>query len=219
MGFWKKVIGGAVIGVGAVAAAPFTGGGSIVGAATLASSLAGAGAVAAGAGAVGAAAGAAKDNWDKKQEQEQRDLDRRAGAAEAKAEYERELDKLKNELASIIRDVEIREQFLVTSFAVGICAANADHDISDEEREELEELAFGLGKADVLSKAAQKRVEQWYNNPPELATVWRMIEDNGFNKPKHISVFDKIINMVIMADDVENHHEEEFIEAWNSRVA
>ncbi|MBO0246649.1 hypothetical protein J0671_25190, partial [Vibrio sp. Vb0592] len=62
-------------------------------------------------------------------------------------------------------------------------------------------------------------VEQWYNNPPELATVWRMIEDNGFNKPKYISVFDKIINMVIMADDVKNHHEEEFIEAWNSRVA
>ncbi|WP_010605118.1 hypothetical protein [Pseudoalteromonas maricaloris] len=181
MGFWGKVIGGAVIGVTAFAL------------------------------------GAAKGRWDKKQEQKQCDLERRAGAA--KAEYERELEKLKNELASIIRDVEIREQFLVTSFAVGICAANADHDISDEEREELEELAFGLAKTDVLSKAAQKRVEQWYNSPPELATVWRMIEDNGFNKPKYISVFDKIINMVIMADDVKNHHEEEFIEAWNSRVA
>lgn len=181
MSFWQKVIGGAVISVGAVA--------------------------------IGAAA---KDKWDKKQEQRD-DLARRAGAAEAKAEYKRELDKLKNELASMIRDVEIREQFFVTSFAVGICAANAanaDHVISDEEREELEELAFGLGKTDVLSKAAQKRVEQLYNNPPELATVWRMIEDNGFNKPKYISVFDKIIHMAIM-----NYHEEEFIEAWNSRVA
>ncbi|RBW63762.1 hypothetical protein DS893_17775 [Vibrionales bacterium C3R12] len=142
-----------------------------------------------------------------------------AGAAEAKAEYELELVKLKDELALIIKDVEIREQFLVTSFAVGICAANADHHISDEEREELEELAFGLGKAKVLSRVAQRRLDHWYKNPPELNTVWRMIEDNGFNKPKHISVFDKIINMVVMADDVENHHEEEFIEAWNQLVA
>lgn len=54
-----KILGLAALGVGAVAAAPFTGGGSVLGAATLAGSLAGAGAAAAGAGAVGAAAGAA----------------------------------------------------------------------------------------------------------------------------------------------------------------
>ena len=44
MSFWK-ILGGAVLGVGAIAAAPFTGGGSILGAATLASSLAGVGIV------------------------------------------------------------------------------------------------------------------------------------------------------------------------------
>lgn len=46
--------GGLVVGVGAVAAAPFTGGGSILAATTLAGSLAGAGTIAA---AVGAGAG------------------------------------------------------------------------------------------------------------------------------------------------------------------
>ncbi len=47
---WGKILAGAAVGVGAVAAAPFTGGGSLLGAATLASSLAGAGTVAAAAG-------------------------------------------------------------------------------------------------------------------------------------------------------------------------
>ena len=64
-----KVLAGALIGVGAVAAAPFTGGGSLLGAATLAGSLTGAGAVAAGAGAVGAAVGAAVADSDETERQ------------------------------------------------------------------------------------------------------------------------------------------------------
>ena len=53
----ERALLGAVIGIGAVAAAPFTGGGSILGAATLASSLSGigTGVAAATAGFVGAA--------------------------------------------------------------------------------------------------------------------------------------------------------------------
>ena len=59
MSFWK-ILAGAAIGVGAVAAAPFTGGGSVLGAATLVASLSGAGTAAAavGAGVVGGAVGA-----------------------------------------------------------------------------------------------------------------------------------------------------------------
>ena len=48
------VIGGAIVGVGAIAAAPFTGGGSVLGAATLAGSLSG---------AAGAAAAAGNPRW------------------------------------------------------------------------------------------------------------------------------------------------------------
>ena len=53
----ERIILGAVLGVGAVAAAPFTGGGSVLGAATLAGSLSGLGTglAAATAGVVGAA--------------------------------------------------------------------------------------------------------------------------------------------------------------------
>lgn len=70
MGF-GKILGLAALGIGAIAAAPFTGGGSILGAATIAGSLAGAGtiAAAAGAGAVGAGVGYALSRKEEEEEQ------------------------------------------------------------------------------------------------------------------------------------------------------
>ena len=100
MGFWKKVIGGAVIGVGAIAAAPFTGGGSILGAATLAGSLAGAGAAAAGAGVAGAAAGAALDSRSKDKHKKDLEQARQQGKQESDAANAIALEKLRDELTS-----------------------------------------------------------------------------------------------------------------------
>ncbi|TMO45622.1 hypothetical protein CWC25_05780 [Pseudoalteromonas sp. S4389] len=219
MGFWIKVIGGAVVGVGAVAAAPFTGGGSLLGAATLATSLTGAGVLATGAGVAGAATGAYFGRRDEEQEEINKHNYRNPSEDKTKAEYAAEIDDLKNEIAKMIRSVEIREKLIVTCFAVGICAANADHQISDSEREEIELLVCGLGKLEVLSDASMKCVEAWYKKPPELCTVWSIIENNQFNSTKYIAIFDTIIQMVIMADDVMNDHEKEFIDAWNSLVA
>ena len=219
MGFWTKVIGGAVIGVGAIAAAPFTGGGSLLGAATLASSLAGAGALAAGAGAAGAAAGAVMDRREKEEEERKARQAKQRGEQEADARNAIKLDKLRDEITNVLRTVEVRENFLVTAFAVGICAANADQVICDEEREEIETLIAGIGKLEFISKASLTRVEEWYDNPPNLNTVWELIEKNGLDQPKYISIFSNIVEMVIWADGERNYHEHEFTEAWTSLVA
>ncbi len=219
MGFWTKVIGGAVIGVGAIAAAPFTGGGSLLGAASLASSLAGAGALAAGAGAAGATAGAVMGRSEKEEEERKARQAKQKGEQEADARNAIKLEKLRDEIANILRTIEVRENFLVTAFAVGICAANADHSICDEEREEIETLVAGLGKLEFISEASRARVEAWYNNPPNLNTVWKLIEKNGLDQPKYIAIFSNIVEMVIWADDERNNHEHEFTKAWNSLVA
>jgi uncharacterized membrane protein YebE (DUF533 family) len=219
MGFWTKVIGGAVIGVGAIAAAPFTGGGSLLGAASLASSLAGAGALAAGAGAAGATAGAVMGRREKEEEERRTRQAKQKGEQEADARNAIKLEKLRDEIANILRTIEVRENFLVTAFAVGICAANADHNICDEEREEIETLVAGLGKLEFISEASRARVEAWYNNPPNLNTVWKLIEKNGLDQPKYIAIFSNIVEMVIWADDERNNHEHEFTKAWNSLVA
>ncbi|SQH78333.1 protein of unknown function [Shewanella benthica] len=206
MSFWK-VLGGACAGVVTVIALPVAG---PVGAVTAIGA-----AVAAG---VGAAAGGVADYYDDS-ESNAVAKGKRQGKQEAKAHHDIEMNKLRDEIALMLGDIEARENFLVTAFAVGICAANADHDICDEEREELELLVAGIGKSDMLSQATKDRVEEWYNNPPNLNTVWKLIKNNDFNNSKYIAIFDKVVQMVTLADGEQNSHEEEFINAWNSLVA
>jgi hypothetical protein len=206
MSFWK-ILGGAAAGVAAVVALPVAG---PVGAVTAVG--------AAVAGSIGAAAGGIAEYCDDS-ESEAVARGKRMGKQEAEASKNIEMEKLRDELASKLSDVEAREKFLVTAFAVGVCAANADHEICGNEREELEVLVAGIGKSEKLSQATKNRVEWWYNNPPNLNTVWELIKNNGLNTPENIAIFDKVIHMVTLADDDQNDHEIEFIDAWNSLVA
>ncbi|PPA31416.1 hypothetical protein C3737_04390 [Aeromonas jandaei] len=215
MSFWK-ILGGAALGVGAIAAAPFTGGGSLLGAATLASSLAGAGTIAAavGAGAVGAAAGAYFDDDD-----DIREEGRRRGEQEANARHTKDKENLQHQIAELMSSVEKRENLLLTMFAVGICAANADHEICDAERSELMGLVAGIGEDKTISKVLKNKIDKYYNTPPNLPTVWKLIEKHGFNDPEHIKIFSQIVHMVVDADNHINDDELEFIDAWDSLVA
>ena len=93
----ERIILGAVLGVGAVAAAPFTGGGSVFGAATLAGSLSGLGTglVAATAGVVGAALAdgmADEEEWDAYAD----------GYQEAKKKYMTREEKLKEKYGPLV---------------------------------------------------------------------------------------------------------------------
>lgn len=210
---------GAAVGVAAVAAAPFTGGGSVAGAATLGASLTGAGAAATAAGATGVAVSAAvnsKQDADRKKEKAQA---YKRGEQKAKAEMQKKLEALRDELASMLKSIEHRENFLLTCFAVGVCAANADGEICANERVELEELVTGIGKMEKASLALKTKVSEWYKKPPNLNTVWGLIEEKGFNDRKHIEMFDTIVHMVVEADDDVNSHEQDFITAWNYKAA
>jgi len=212
-----KVLGGVAVGVGAVAAAPFTGGGSILGAATLASSLAGAGAVAAGAGAVGAAAGVALSNSDS--EEDKIRVAKEEGRQEAIAENALEMEKFRAELEEMLADTSKREQFIVTAFAVGICAANADGEICEDEREELDVLVTGIGTSDKLSQTTKQQIKEFIDNPPNLNTVWALIEEHNFDDEAHLQKFSFIISAIAAADGTTCQNEKEFIEAWNSLAA
>lgn len=81
---WVKILAGSTVGVGAVAAAPFTGGGSLLGGASLIASLSGAGTIAAaiGAGTVGGLVGAAVAEDDENKMEQAKEQAR----AEEKAE-------------------------------------------------------------------------------------------------------------------------------------
>ncbi|MFA0412988.1 DUF533 domain-containing protein [Vibrio renipiscarius] len=218
MSFWK-VLGGAAIGVGAIAAAPFTGGGSVVGAATLLGSLTGAGAIAAGAGATGAAAGAAWGKYEKKKQTKADDDLKQSVRQEESAKYAAEVDKLKQQLAEMMKDIASREQFVVTAFALGICCANADGHICESEMEELDILVSGIGTSDKFSKTTKAQIAAMKINPPNLDTVWALIKQHGFDDAEHLNVFSTIVDMMVLADDKTTDCEKVFVKTWNSLAA
>lgn len=219
--FWK-VLGGAVVGVGAVAAAPFTGGGSVLGAATLAGSLAGttAAAAATGAAAAGVAAGYASDKSEKNKIDDDKKNAVKTAELRKDAEMNIKMGKLKDDMARILNETSgFRDNFFITAFAVGISAAYADNFLSEEERESMELAIAGISKTDTLSDVAQKRIEEMFEQRPSQAEAWSLIQRNNLNTPKYIKMFTDIIEMVIYADRSRNDDEADFMKAWNSRVA
>ena len=214
MGYWK-MLAGAAIGVGAIAAAPFTGGGSVLGAATLLGSLSGAGALAAGAGVAGAAAGAALA----KKEEKKYDNARKEGYQQAAAEHALKMGELQLKLAEMMADIAKREQFIVTAFALGICCAYADGSVCNTELDELDYLVAGIGSSEILSETTKKRIIDMQMSPPNLNTVWAMIKKYGFDTERHLNIFSTIVELVVHADAIETPEEKEFIERWNSLAA
>ncbi len=200
---WGKILGLAALGVGAVAAAPFTGGGSLLGAATLAGSLGTAGAVAgaAGAGAAGAYAGKKLSDMDENEKKEQ----------ESKiAEYNQKAQKAE----AALKEHEKHTNLILALSALGCAMANADGDISPEEIIELNEFVGGISSQGYPTHIVEQ-IEDMISNPPT------------FNEAMaHLSKVDSIeypdlrnfLVMIMESDDVSHKKEEAFLKAFDMKV-
>ena len=125
-----KVLGCIAVGIGAVAAAPFTGGGSILGAATLAEALTVGGAVAGG--AAGAVVGATVSDMDEEERRNERQNAHKKGYNEGMEEVKIETAK---KFAAIL---EKNDDIRIGAFALSVYVANKDHDFSEEEKAAIE---------------------------------------------------------------------------------
>ncbi|MBS9783260.1 MAG: TerB family tellurite resistance protein [Pasteurella sp.] len=198
---WGKVLGLAALGVGAVAAAPFTGGGSILGAATAASSLAGAGTIAGAAGVAGAAAGKV---WSDSEEKEKKQLERKiakAGQEASKAE-------------KIVKENEQRDKVILALSALGISMANADGEISEEERLELDEFVGGISSK-VYPSHVIEQIAGFVENPPtfnEALTYLESVSAIEYNEIRSLLI------SVMEADGVNDPEEIAFIQAFDEKV-
>lgn len=200
---WGKILSGVAIGVGAVAAVPFTGGGSVLGAATLLGSLGTTGAVAGavGAGVVGAAAGAA---LSEDEEAEKEALQKSAASAKLKAE----------KFENIANEHKEHTHLILALSALGISMANADGDISDEELEELNEFVGGLSSQKYPSHIVEQ-IEGWLSTPPSFN------EALGYLKHVEAQEYPEIRNLLVMvmeADGIEHVNELAFLAAYDERV-
>lgn len=224
MGFFK-ILGGVALGVGAIAAAPFTGGGSILAAVSVAGSLAGTATIAAavGAGAAGAAAGYA---LSKNEEEEQASEVRHAkeegkisGEIEAKKQYEKKLKEAKKELLNWQSQVQQIQQGtkewhaycnqLVAMFGVGLAVAHSDGHVSPEEEKNIQEVISGVSGANFPPNVVQS-INDLESNPPSFHVAVRKAEEAGVQR----QIIDVIIHAVAYADHVLAPQEERLISQW-----
>ena len=211
MGFWK-ILGGVAIGVGAVAAAPFTGGGSLLAAGvSLGSSLAGAGAVAAAvaAGSAGAVAGAALSKQE--DEQRKREIDRTKKEATAAGEKLAE-DKWAEKFAQLkvkMKETHEYENTLIGLMAVGLAVANADGVICDEEVAELDAFVSGIS-ASSLPSHIKDAIQKMRQTPPDINQAISIARVSNCT----VDLIDFVIEVMAKADGVVVPEEEALIAKW-----
>lgn len=205
---------GAVVGVGAIAAAPFTGGGSVVAGTTLASSLAGAGTVvtAIGAGATCAGAGAAMSNEQTKKIKKNAYND---GIKRGKAESYTIIEDLKKKIelaANAYSTQALRDDFIASLAAIGFSIAACDGPISDEEKTSVEEYVLGASKFQ-LPKGMRDCLHSIANAPPDFEGAILYVQNFDKDIWQYI---DDLLEVVAEADGDINQSEQEFLDKWEN---
>lgn len=172
MGF-GRILAYAMIGVGAVAAAPFTGGGSLLAGASLGASLAGAGTVAAavGAGAIGAGIAA---NGVKKEKEKDAEI----------AKQHMKIMEMSRRIQDYLKRMEGSEQyfyFIKTCFAFGVAIAKVDDGrIDEDEMSELKEFLYGRA-GEQLPENIKKEMKDMLREEMPFERAWPFIEDRHRN--------------------------------------
>lgn len=207
---YVKVVGCTAVGVGVVAAAPFTGGGSLLGGATLLSSLAGAGTVATavGVGLAGAAVGASLDG-DTKARKAAVEEGRKIGKAEHLAELKKLQQGLKDALESL-KKTEGYFRTVIALHAVAAATACCDGNISTEERETIEQFIAGISSISLPDDVV-KRIDSLYERPIPIKNTFDLAKSSGLD----MALFDEVISLVVHADASVHPQEATFIQAWN----
>ncbi len=212
-----KVLGFAALGVAAVAAAPFTGGGSILGAASLGASLAGVGTVAAavGAGAAGAAVGKKLADADKKEKEDLKEENK--DLADNNSELNRKADKFEEAFEeAIARFKGDKEYFnyIIASTAIGISMANADGEIDKSEKEELDEFIGGVASSNY-PEHIKEIIQDLYDNPRNFNTALKYLEKVD---PSNYESIRDMLELVMEADGYIHDKERAFLRAFDSSI-
>ena len=211
MGFWK-ILAGATIGVGAIAAAPFTGGGSVLAGASLIGSLAGVGTIAAavGVGAAGAAAGVylsdVEEEEQENRERKAREVGKEAGEKIAAEKYETMMKELVCRFSAYV-DFERK---LVGLFAISMAVANAAGVISEEEKADLDQLVSGISSSS-LPPHITGLITRLRNTPPSFDLAMSKAKDYGCTTED----IDAVVNIISNSDNIITPEAEVFMYKWN----
>jgi len=188
-----KILGYTTLGivgsVAAVAAAPFTVGASLLGAATLATSLAGTGKI--------AGAYLAKRNDD-----ENAELSNKLEAG------------LKKAFETFENDKEYFN-FIIGMVALGLAMANVDGEISIEEKQEIDEFVNGISNSHC-AQYLKDTIEELYANTPNLMTAMRLYVSKI--DPRNYDVLRDFLHIVMLTDNIQHERELAFIAAFEQQI-
>jgi hypothetical protein len=202
--------GGLVVGVAAVAAAPFTGGGSILGVTTLATSLAGTAAVA-GAATAGVAGASAGFYAARREDEESENLKTELSKQAIK------VDELTNKVMKASETFQgDREYFnyIIGLTAIGLAMANVDGNIADEELCEIQEFIGGIANSNY-PEWVKNAIDYLGENPPNLMTAMQYIAKIN---PSNYDSIRALMELVMLADGVEHPREIAFMQAFETQI-
>lgn len=214
MGNWK-IIGGVIIGVGAVAAAPFTGGGSLLGAASLAGSLAGttAAASAVAAGVAGGVAGAVISEEEKKRKKaaEKNHFEEGTKAGE---------EKVMERFSQILKTMRKRDEFILLVVKIGTHVSKCDGDFSPEERKEIDNFKGNISEGPIIPEVIKNRINAIIESDISfneiVSDTKEFIKDETHqSRIEILSFIDNLIQRIVYSDGIRHQKEEEFIVMWN----
>jgi len=208
-----KILLGIAAGVGAVALAPFTGGGSLI-AVGLAQSLVGAGALAAGAGAVGGVAGAIVADIENDDRNEERKSAKEKGFSDGFSKGQEEAIK---KLTAILVDISKRDKYLIAMAALCYAIANCDGSVSEAENDELDHyLNYIITNGNALSPEVRRRLEEIKERKDGFETISVELD----NVLAHdLTAFDEIVMNIIDADGMLADNERIIKSQWTNYCA
>ncbi len=208
MGFWST-LGWVAAGVGAVAVAPMTGGGSIA-------ALVGAtGTLTAGGAALGAATGATVASLaapDDDDVAEARSRGEESGKKAGMEAGDKKLEEFQKDFEARIKRAEEagrHYELILALEAVGMACAACDGEIAPEEKIELDEFVAGASKSQ-LPENVKKEIYELAANPPSMKTAFEM----ATKFPEDAGLFQQVIEVVMMADGIIKEEEKAFKQAW-----
>lgn len=204
---------GVVGGVAAVAAAPFTGGGSLLGAATLAASLTGAGTIAAAAGTAAVAGGAGALLARNENEKDEKISNQNEEIAELNVKADKFEEGFNRAIKQFKGDKEYFN-YIIGMTALGVSMANEDGKISKEEIDEMQNFIGGVVNSNYPSHIKDSIMEI-VTTKPNFNTAMLFLEK--INPSNYQNVRD-LIELVAFADGIKCEREEAFLKAFDSQI-
>ena len=212
-----KILGGILVGVGAIAAAPFTGGGSLFAAGvSLSAALGGTAAAAAvGAGIAGGTAGAVIANKEKKEKEQANKNHFNEGVKSGE-------NKAKQKFNNILKTQKERDELMLISIKIGVYVSKIDGVIDKNELEELNKLCLFINQNPTTPQFIKEEVNRIINSNITYSElnieIDRFLETKSENyKSQTIIFFDKLIATIINADKYEHTKESEFLKNWRKK--